>query len=750
MRKGLIAALAAAVLVAIAVPLAGSGLATTVKAAKPDTYEPSGDVHAKLNRHTAHFRHVNVANASKVGVVKTWVGLDDVEGSYYTKDYRLRAKGKHIEVWVTTGTRTAFGQTGTDTNFQDGDCRNGERTLITDDQVAHLIDAFDNTIYPIESGKKEGVFSKPPGRDGKHSQLAPAFGLPHRYYSGDKDDIVVLIDNVRDDNWYDVNNTQGLSYIAGFFSSQLNGFFDRNVMTIDAFDWNHRTGENPPNDPVPGDNCASAPARPNLYEGVFAHEYQHLLLSYVDGAESTWQNEGTSDTAIVLTGYGDPKAGVDDVHFDSHIQCFQGFNGVQTDANPNPRPGGPENSLNQWGDQDFDHEQEILCDYGAAYSFLLWLAGQYGDQILTDLHRDADHQGFDAVQVALDDRGAGITVSQAIDRWLAGMALDKVIDDGATLTGGDPGVYQTDRLGAHINWDTDDAYDTPGGPPNGGDFVRLRDGGGSYLPASGITSIGFNGVSVLPTQAPTWVVDNAPPPGASGAALYSTNADNRNDVIVQNVSVPSGSPSLTFDAAWDLETTFDFGYVQITTDNGESYTSLQCTDTQDDGEGDNVGPGFGQGFNGFDGSGGQFRPQTCDLTPYAGQTVGLAFRYYSDSNTHGDGFWVDDVAIDGTTISDGSSLAGWLSQTQYNPIEVEGWTVQLISYDSAGSTAHVASIPLDGNFDGSLSGTDLAGALDPGADVVSAIVTYHDGTELVQQYACYALTVNGVTQPGGC
>ncbi len=61
------------------------------------------------------------------------------------------------------------------------------------------------------------------------------------------------------------------------------------------------------------------------------------------------------------------------------------------------------------------------------------------------------------------------------------MALDKLIDDGATLTGGDPHVDQTDRLGAHINWDIDDAYNTPGGPPNGGDFVRLRDGGGGYL-----------------------------------------------------------------------------------------------------------------------------------------------------------------------------------------------------------------------------------------------------------------------------
>ncbi len=190
-------------------------------------------------------------------------------------------------------------------------------------------------------------------------------------------------------------------------------------MTIDAFDWLHRTGLNPPNDPVPGDNCASAPARPTLYEGVFAHEYQHLLLSYVDRAESTWQNEGTSDTAIALTGYGDPKVADDRRPLRLAHPVLPGIQRVPTPANPNPRPGGPENSLNLWGDQNADHEQEILCDYGAAYSFLLWLAGQYGDQILTDLHHDADHQGFDAVQVALDDLGAGITVSQAIDRWLA-------------------------------------------------------------------------------------------------------------------------------------------------------------------------------------------------------------------------------------------------------------------------------------------------------------------------------------------
>jgi hypothetical protein len=35
------------------------------------------------------------------------------------------------------------------------------------------------------------------------------------------------------------------------------------------------------------------------------------------------------------------------------------------------------------------------------------------------------------------------------------------------------------------------------------------------------------------------------------------------------------------------------------------------------------------------------------------------------------------------------------------------------------------------------------------ADVVAAIVTYHDSSEEVQQYAPYSLRVNGVVQPCG-
>ena len=135
-----------------------------------------------------------------------------------------------------------------------------------------------------------------------------------------------------------------MSYVAGFFSSFFNAAFDRNVMTIDAYDWLRRTGANPPDDGSP-DACEGAAARPFLYEGTFAHEWQHLLQSYV-GGETTWVNEGLSDWVQTLTGYVDPSQQIDEAEYNSHIQCFTGLLSVPTDYNQLPREdSGPENSL---------------------------------------------------------------------------------------------------------------------------------------------------------------------------------------------------------------------------------------------------------------------------------------------------------------------------------------------------------------------------------------------------------------------
>ena len=122
----------------------------------------------------------------------------------------------------------------------------------------------------------------------------------------------MLVDNIRDDNFYDLGDTQSLPYIAGFFSSVFNEYFDRNVMTVDAFDWIHRTGANPPDEPDPNDACASAPARPFSTRATFAHEYQHLLEYYADPDELPVAERGSlrlGDDADRLRRPGDADHG---------------------------------------------------------------------------------------------------------------------------------------------------------------------------------------------------------------------------------------------------------------------------------------------------------------------------------------------------------------------------------------------------------------------------------------------------------
>jgi len=127
----------------------------------------------------------------------------------------------------------------------------------------------------------------------------------------------------------------------------------------------------------------------------------------------------------------------------------------------------------------------------------------------------------------------------------------------------------------------------------------------------------------------------------------------------------------------------------------------------------------------------------------------LAFRYVTDPGVQFKGFWVDDVTLDGSPVSDGKSLQGWKSITEIHPVRVENWFVRLVAIDESGNEVSIGSIPLDANFDGSLTGADLDAIIGTTADTVAAIVTFEDSTETVLQTAPYTLTVDGVVQPGG-
>lgn len=687
----------------------------------------------------------------RIGARKVWLALDDLNGAYL-KNYKLRGKGEHVEVWVADDQD----RISSDLRFPGQDCRNDERVSITRRQIRQLVRAFDTNIYPKESR----TFSKPPRRRGTDALLyssqvvQPPF--PRGYYKGEGDNIVVLVDNVRDDNFYDANNTDNLPYIAGFFSSGFNELHDRNVMTIDAYDWLHRTGATPPNEPVPGDNCASKPARPHLYESTFAHEYQHLLEYYEDANESNWVNEGLSDYAQTLTGYAKARKPITDVGFDSHIQCFLGWLAVQTDANPNPRDGGPENSLTLWEEQD----GEVLCDYGSAYSMMELLNSRYGKPFMGRFHRH-DANGLSSLDRLLATVANPTSAREVVHEWNVMAALDGILDDGARLISGSPGRFKARSLDAMVNWDNPDTHSEPGAPPNGADYVRLRSQSGAYMAADEIESITFDGGETVLPEAPEWSVASDPPGASDNPALHSGSAVEIDRTIIQEVTVPTNNATLSFDTWYQIEEGWDFGFVQVSTDGGRTYTSLDNATTTRSAQQDAIDE-VHRNLPGFTGNSGcpagsqledtcdpDWVTQRFDLSDYAGEDIVLAFRYISDATVGLAGWYVDDVELGNRNLSQGNTLSGWQTPAALDPPAVAGFTVQLIAYDDDHTVAAHTTLPLGSGFAGSLEGDALDAFLPEEADVVAAIVGYDEPTESIRNYAPYVLEVNGIEQPGG-
>jgi hypothetical protein len=427
-----------------------------------------------------------------VGTVRKWPALDTVGASglpligIYLKEYTLLSKGSNIEVWVASGKDDVS----EGTKFPVGDCRTVayDPTVVTKAQADGLVSEFDKKMLPVES--KE--FSVAPNADGTASLgQFEALGVDFR---GKGDSTVTLVDNVRDENFYDFKNNR--SYIAGFFAPIFNALTNRNVMTIDAFDWAHRTGVSPKNEPS-SDICKSRPARPRMYEGVFAHEYQHLLHSYTDPDESTWVNEGLSDMAPTLVGYSDARRRINQTRAESHIFCYQGYGEVKGPSNPNPNPcGGPQNSLTLWNDE--GPGSEVLADYGHAWSFMLYLYDKYGTKFISELHRDGERQGLASVQTALDKFGNGKKVMDLLAEHQLSTLLDRFMSQkGAKITGAEKSAVLSKFVDSDVKLDQKSAYFLPGGAPNGADYVQLRDGK-VMLKGSQLKSLSFVGAAVVP------------------------------------------------------------------------------------------------------------------------------------------------------------------------------------------------------------------------------------------------------------
>ena len=571
---------------------------------------------------------------AEVGDTYVFSVSDDYMGTDYDEDFIVVGEGEHILILITLDAYNSFD--GTAYYFANPIGDDSEPWLRTEDAILpemldYMVDEFDNVIYPTEAE----VYGVPASR--------PSDPANPEYE--DKDKIWTLIFNIRDLAYYDPTAT---SYIAGYFSLSDSNTNQKNIMHIDTFEWNNRVGDAD----TPWFDVSDPRARPNLYEGTFAHEYEHMIHADIDPDEPSWVDEGLADLAGFLCGYGHPNG---------HIMYYLAFHAFT--------------SLTFWGSG--------LEDYGASYLFQLYLYEKFGGtSFVSDLvHEQAN--GIEGIVKTLHKHGIWYSFDLIFDWWTIANYLDhpyiwqygySTLEMGSgdsngwtieyALSGywGEPifgnatSQYYGDYF-ADPEWSLQGWWGVP--QPYTAHYYRFVTDKTSYIRLDGEDVSGtpaYSGTYEWYSQADAW----------AWRSLYQT------------FTVPATGATLNFMTHFNIEDDWDYGYVEVhDLTTGEWYT-LNATGTVDyvahaqdnpntpDDREPTAYEAAGRWFA-FTGSSGGWVPVSMDLTPFAGDDIDLYFTIWQDGAFTLDNMYVDDISIpelgffdDVEAGEDGWTTTGWI------------------------------------------------------------------------------------------
>ncbi|MBI5474432.1 MAG: immune inhibitor A [Ignavibacteriae bacterium] len=144
------------------------------------------------------------------------------------------------------------------------------------------------------------------------------------------------------------------------------------------------------------------------------------------------------------------------------------------------------------------------------------------------------------------------------------------------------------------------------------------------------------------------------PPSAftdSPSGNYSSSANNSLTLNSQLTLASYNYAQARFWTKWALEPTWDFATVEVSTNNGSSWTTLRA-ELSHFGSARSGGqqPAGSWGFDSYN-PGQNWVEQSVDLTPYKNSPVKIRFRVAADAGEQRDGFYVDDVRVYGYSTS---------------------------------------------------------------------------------------------------
>lgn len=434
------------------------------------------------------------------------------------------------------------------------------------------------------------------------------------------------------------------------------------------------------------------------YDAVLAHEFQHMIHWNVDQNEESWLNEGLSELAAYLNGYGASSA----------VPIFLANADLQLTTWPETGSAGPH--------------------YGAGFMFALYFLDRFGQDGLRALVA-SELNGLSGVDATLEALDAGVTADDVFADWVIANLLNAPgVGDGhygyADLAG-------TPRAAVDLSID-----EVPGELSEvvhqyGTDYVEITRSG----PLT-VTFDGSDSVQLIPTNTANTDGDDATD---DHQVWWSGRGDDSDMMLTREVDLSGVSAAeLTYDAWYDIEELWDYAYLSVSADGGQTWQILPTPyTTEENPHGNSYGPGYtGRSADQDAANAEGWLHEAISLNAYAGQPILLRFEMITDDAVNQPGLAVDNLCIAAIDWCDDAESAdpGWDPQgfVRHDNTLTQRFVVQAIVPDRSGNV-QVLRMPLDAANRGSLSFTVDSGS--PATLAISGL------TRHTTEVASYTLTV---------
>ncbi|MEM7342822.1 MAG: hypothetical protein AAF485_01140 [Chloroflexota bacterium] len=327
------------------------------------------------------------------------------------------------------------------------------------------------------------------------------------------------------------------------------------------------------------------------FDSVLAHEFQHMIHWHQDRNEDTWLNEGASELSAFINGYGSSN-----------------FLGAHTSV--------PDTQLTGWGDS----PGGSAANYGGSFRFLAYFLQRYGDEMMKAVvaHPQNGTLSFDEV-----------LAEQGYEERFNDIFTDFLIANTLQDTTAGEGLWGYENLPPNPIAITEQHNSYPTEAQTivnqyGGDYIELTGMGDLTIEFTGATQVK--------------VINNEPYSG--NHQWYSHRGDDTNTRLTHAFDLTEvNKATLNYWIWYDIETDWDYGYVEVSTNGGTSWDILATPYTDDSNP---TGNAYGPGYTG---SSDGWLEESLDLTPYAGQEILVRFEYVTDDAVNRPGWAVDDMSI---------------------------------------------------------------------------------------------------------